>query len=97
MKETKGKEIIMNDLQNYKDAMPESLLKTVNSHWNRTERGNLSMQNVSYSQVQKIGKFINNNVPMDSRDAFVKEFVSKSVADFWGKYRKSKLRDYRWR
>jgi len=87
----------MNDLKDYKTAMPDSLQRTLDNMWNKTDSGNLSMKVVSYKQVQRIGKYINNNVPMKDRDAFVKQFVSNSVADFWGKYRKSKLREYRWR
>jgi len=87
----------MNDLKDYKAAMPDSLQRTLDNMWNKTDSGNLSMKVVSYKQVQRIGKYINNNVPMKDRDAFVKQFVSNSVADFWGKYRKSKLREYRWR
>ncbi len=87
----------MNDLQKYKDAMPKSLQATLDRTWNYTDRGNLSMKSVSYSQVKKIGKFITNNVPKKDKDLFVKTYVSNSVSDFWGKYRKSKLRDYRWR
>jgi len=87
----------MNDLKDYKTAMPDSLQRTLDNMWNKTDSGNLSMKVVSYKQVQRIGKYVNNNVPMKDRDAFVKQFVSNSVADFWGKYRKSKLREYRWR
>ena len=87
----------MNDLKDYKTAMPDSLQRTLDNMWNKTDSGNLSMKVVSYKQVQRIGKYVNNNVPMKDRDAFVKQFVSKSVADFWGKYRKSKLSEYRWR
>jgi len=87
----------MNDLKDYKTAMPDSLQRTLDNMWNKTDSGNLSMKVVSYKQVQRIGKYINNNVPMKDRDAFVKQFVSNSVADFWGKFRKSKLSEYRWR
>jgi hypothetical protein len=87
----------MNDLKDYKAAMPDSLQRTLDNMWNKTDSGNLSMKVVSYKQVQRIGKYINNNVPMKDRDAFVKQFVSNSVADFWGKFRKSKLSEYRWR
>lgn len=87
----------MNDLKDYKTAMPDSLQRTLDNMWNKTDSGNLSMKVVSYKQVQRIGKYVNNNVPMKDRDAFVKQFVSNSVADFWGKYRKSKLSEYRWR
>ena len=97
MKETKGKEIIMNDLQKYYDAMPKGVAQTVNSHWNRTLSGNISMQNCSYSQLKKVGRYINNNVPMQDRDAFVKTYVSNSVSDFWNKYRKSQTYAYRWK
>ena len=71
MKETKGKEIIMNDLQKYYDAMPKGVAQTVNSRWNRTLSGNISMQNCSCCQLNKVGRYINNNVPMQDRDAFV--------------------------
>lgn len=87
----------MNDLQKYFDAMPKGVAQTVNSRWNRTQGGNISMQNCSYQELRRVGKYINNNIPMKDRDAFVKTYVSKSVADFWGKFRKSKLYDYRWR
>lgn len=87
----------MNDLQKYHDAMPENVASIVNGRWNRTKNGNISMQNTSYQGLKRVGKYINNNVPMKDRDAFVKTYVSNSVADFWGKYRKSKLHDYRWR
>ena len=87
----------MNDLQKYYDAMPKSVAQTVNSRWNRTLNGNISMQNCSYSQLKKVGRYINNNVPMQDRDAFVKTYVSNSVSDFWNKYRKSQTYAYRWK
>ncbi len=34
---------------------------------------------------------------MKDRDAFVKQYISKSSADFWKKYRKASQHGYRWR
>ena len=87
----------MTNLDAYWDAFPSELKDRMNRWGFHTDGGNVSMKHNTYRFVKKLGRAVNNNVPMKDRDAFVKQYISKSSADFWGKYRKSSQRNYRWR
>lgn len=87
----------MTNLDAYWDAFP-SKLKDQTKRWGfHTDGGNVSMKHNTYRLVQRLGRAVNNNVPMKDRDAFVKQYISKSSADFWNKYRKSSQYNYKWR
>jgi len=87
----------MTNLDAYWDAYPSELKNQLDRWGAKTDAGNISVKYNTYRFVLKLGRAVNNNVPMKDRDAFVKQYISKSSADFWKKYRRASHHNYRWR
>ena len=81
-------------MQDYLDRAPKTVKAYLSNSNYRKANGDFSVGKSSYRAIRLIGKFVMNQVPYNSRDAFIKDFVSKNPNDFWDLYSKSKQRDY---
>ncbi len=84
-------------MQDYFDRSPQSVKAYLNDQRLRNADGSFSVGKSSYRAIRRIGKFIVNQVPFNSRDAFVKQYVAKNPSKFWDLYSKSKKSDYWYR
>lgn len=84
-------------MKDYFDRAPKSVKAYLNDSRFRKANGDFSVGKSSYRAIRLIGKFVKNQVPFNSRDAFIKDFVSKSPSAFWDLYDKSKRPDYRYK
>ncbi len=84
-------------MQDYFDRAPRTVQAYLDDSRFRNADGSFSVGKSSYRAIRLIGKFIVNQVPFNSRDAFVKQYVAKNPSKFWDLYRKSKKSDYRYK
>jgi hypothetical protein len=84
-------------MQEYLDRAPQVVQNYLDRSAYRKVNGDFSVGKSSYRAIRYIGKFIVNQVPMKSRDAFISQFVMKNPNDFYDLYAKSKKSDYRWK
>ena len=84
-------------MQEYLDRAPQSVKAYLDSPSYRKVNGDFSVGKSSYRAIRIIGKFIVNQVPMNSRDVFISQFVMKRPNDFYDLYKKSKQSDYRYK
>ncbi len=84
-------------MQDYLDKAPRIVISYLDRADYRKVNGDFSVGKSSYRAIRHIGKFIVNQVPMKSRDAFISQFVMKNPDDFYVLYKKSKKSDYRWK
>ena len=84
-------------MQDYLDRAPQVVKIYLDRSVYRKVNGDCSVGKSSYRAIKDIGRFIVNQVPMKSRDAFISQFVMKNPNDFYDLYKKSKRPDYRWK
>ncbi len=84
-------------MQEYLDRAPQIVQNYLDRSGYRKVNGDFSVGKSSYRAIRYIGKFIVNQVPMKSRDAFISQFVMKNPNDFYDLYSKSKKSDYRYK
>lgn len=84
-------------MQDYLDRAPQVVKNYLGNSNYRKANGDFSVGKSSYRAIRLIGKFVKNQVPFKSRDAFIKDFVSKNPNAFWDLYDKSKRPDYRYK
>jgi hypothetical protein len=84
-------------MQDYLDRAPQVVKIYLDRSVYRKVNGDFSVGKSSYRAIKDIGRFIVNQVPMKSRDAFISQFVMKKPNDFYDLYKKSKRPDYRWK
>ena len=84
-------------MQDYLDRAPQVVKIYLDRSVYRKVNGDFSVGKSSYRAIKDIGRFIVNQVPMKSRDAFISQFVMKNPNDFYVLYKKSKKPDYRWK
>ena len=84
-------------MQDYFDRSPKSVQAYLNDSRFRNADGGFSVGKSSYRDIRLIGRFIVNQVPFNSRDAFVKQYVAKNPSKFWDLYSKSKKSAYRYK
>tara|TARA_Y100000356_G_C11078372_1_gene192645 strand:- start:135 stop:416 length:282 start_codon:yes stop_codon:yes gene_type:complete len=87
----------MMTMQDYLDRAPKSVQAYIGDSRFRKANGDFSVGKSSYRAIRLIGKFVKNQVPFNSRDAFIKDFVYKNPNAFWDLYSKSKRPDYRYK
>jgi len=84
-------------MKDYFDRAPRNVQAYLDDSRFRNADGSFSVGKSSYRAIRLIGKFIVNQVPFNSRDAFVKQYVAKNPSKFWDLYSKSKKSDYWYR
>ena len=84
-------------MQEYLDRAPQVVKSYLDRSDYRKVNGDFSVGKSSYRAIRHIGRFIVNQVPMKSRDAFISQFVMKNPNDFYDLYSKSKKSDYRYK
>lgn len=84
-------------MQEYLDRAPQVVQNYLDRSAYRKVNGDFSVGKSSYRAIRYIGKFVVNQVPMKSRDAFISQFVMKNPNDFYDLYAKSKKSDYKWK
>jgi len=84
-------------MRDYLDRAPKYVQDYLSNSKLRKANGDFSVGKSSYRAIRAIGKFVKNQVPFDSRDAFIKDFVYSNPSAFWDLYAKSKKPDYRWK
>tara|TARA_B100000902_G_scaffold237281_1_gene224783 strand:- start:1808 stop:2089 length:282 start_codon:yes stop_codon:yes gene_type:complete len=56
----------------------------------RKVNGDYSVHKGGYRPLRKIGKFVKNHIPMELRDEFIQEFVTKDLDYFNSKYKEGR-------
>lgn len=84
-------------MQDYLDRAPQVVKNYLGNSNYRKADGDFSVGKSSYRAIRLIGRFVVNQVPFNSRDAFVKQYVAKNPSSFWDLYKKSKRPDYRYK
>ena len=84
-------------MQDYLDRAPKTVQAYIGDSRFRKANGDFSVGKSSYRAIRLIGKFVKNQVPFNSRDAFIKDFVYNNPSAFWDLYSKSKRPDYRYK
>lgn len=84
-------------MKDYFDRAPRNVQHYLDDSRFRNADGSFSVGKSSYRAIRLIGRFIVNQVPFNSRDAFVKQYVAKNPSKFWDLYSKSKKSDYRYK
>lgn len=92
-----GTERNMMTMQDYLDRAPKTVQAYIGDSRFRKANGDFSVGKSSYRAIRLIGKFVKNQVPFNSRDAFIKDFVYNNPSAFWDLYSKSKRPDYRYK
>lgn len=87
----------MMTMQDYLDRAPKTVQAYIGDSRFRKANGDFSVGKSSYRAIRLIGKFVKNQVPFNSRDAFIKDFVYNNPSAFWDLYSKSKRPDYRYK
>lgn len=82
----KGKK--MNDLQHFWNKFPDQLKKRLD--FGRKVNGDYSVHKGGYGTLKESGKFIKNHVPVNLRDLFIQEYITKDLEYFEKNFKEAK-------
>tara|TARA_B100001778_G_C18589070_1_gene631320 strand:- start:674 stop:1048 length:375 start_codon:yes stop_codon:yes gene_type:complete len=82
----KGKK--MNDLQHFWNKFPDKLKRQLD--FGRKVNGDYSVHKGGYRTLRDSGRFVKNHVPVNLRDSFIQEYITKDLDYFEFNFKQSK-------
>ena len=78
----------MNDLQHFWNKFPDKLKRQLD--FGRKVNGDYSVHKGGYRTLRDSGKFVKNHVPVNLRDSFIQEYITKDLDYFEFNFKQSK-------